>query len=274
MKDLIDSPTNSLVLIDEIEAGFHPSVQRKIVDIVHLIAWQDKKQVIFTTHSPTILSSVGSRSRRFLEFFNGQAKCIAGISLQAASSKMDSVAHPLVQLYCEDDLAAFLIGQQLIQLALQSLYFDRLVNVVTSGPIDQVKNDYLRHKRNFPHFRNKLGYCAVFDGDYRNDAQYSSYHENLAEFTGFIFPYEAPEKFLVKAYLSVNPNEILEAALQHTDHHTLFGQMVDLGLAADQSDARNRCFDAFKTTPEYQKHSTDLQSLIQRAVDHFTTLPD
>ena len=90
----------------------------------------------------------------------------------------------------------------------------------------------------------------------------------------FIYPYDKPEKFLIRAYLSTNPNENLEAALNHIDHHTLFSTMVELGLAVDANDARNRCFEAFSNSPEYQKHSEDLQALIKRAIAHFTALPD
>jgi predicted ATPase len=32
--DIFDTPLNSLILIDEIEAGFHPSIQRKLADII------------------------------------------------------------------------------------------------------------------------------------------------------------------------------------------------------------------------------------------------
>lgn len=274
LKDLIESPNNSLILIEEIEAGIHPSVLRKVLDIVHIVAWQDKKQVIFTTHSPTAISAVDSKSRRFIEVVSGQWRCSSGISMQAASSKMDSVAHPLVQLYCEDYLAQYLINQQLVVLSATESHVRRLVNVIPSGPIDQVRNDYTRHKRNFVHLRVKLGYCAVFDGDYKNDPAYSNFHDNTQEFTAFIYPYDKPEKFLVRAYLTTNQNEILEAALQHVDHHTLFNQMVELGIASDVNDARDRCFSAFQNTPEYQKHSEDLQTLILRAIAHFTALPD
>lgn len=274
LKDLIETPPNSLILIEEIEAGIHPSVLRKVLDIVHIVAWRDKKQVIFTTHSPTAVSAVDPTSRRFIEVVNGHWRCSPGISMQAASSKMDSVSHPLVQLYCEDDLAQFLITRQLVALSATESHVQRLVNVIPSGPIDQVKNDYTRHKRNYVHLRVKLGYCAVFDGDYKNDPAYSSFYDNAQEFTAFIYPYDKPEKFLVRAYLTANPNEILEAALQHLDHHTLFNQMVDLGLASDANDARNRCFDAFCNTPEYQKHSDDLQALIRRTISHFTAQPD
>ena len=274
LKDLIESPKNSLILIDEIEAGFHPSVQRRIIEVFHLVAWRDKKQIIFTTHSPTVLSTVSRSSRRFLENANGAWRCISGISLQAASSKMDSIGHPLIQLYCEDELAGFLVAQQMVGLAGDDPHFDRLINVVPSGPIDQVKTDYVRHKRNFLHLRNKLGYCALFDGDHLNDPLYSSYHQNSNDYAAFIYPYEAPEKFLVRAYLTLHPNEILAAALQHVDHHALFDQMVDLGLAADRSDARNRCYEALKATPEYNKHAQDIQELLMKAITHFSALPD
>jgi len=274
LKDLIESPKNSLILIEEIEAGIHPSVLRKVLDIVHIVSWIDKKQIIFTTHSPTAFSAVDAKSRRFIESVNDQWRCSSGISMQAASSKMDSVAHPLVQLYCEDDLAQFLITKQILAITESESHAQRLINVIPSGPIDQVKNDYTRHQRNFKHLRAKLGFCAVFDGDYKNDSAYSNFHENDNEFSVFIYPYDKPEKFLVRAYLSTNPNGNLEAALSHIDHHTLFSTMVELGLAADANDARNRCFEAFSNSPEYQKHSEDLQALIKRAIAHFTALPD
>lgn len=146
--------------------------------------------------------------------------------------------------------------------------------MILSGPIDQVENDYTRHKRNFEQLRPKLGFCAVFDGDYKNDSAYSNFHDNDNEFTVFIYPYDKPEKFLVRAYLSTNPNKELEAALNHVNHHTLFIKMVELGLAADANDARNLCFEAFSNSQDYQKHSEDLKALIKRAIAHFTALPD
>lgn len=194
--------------------------------------------------------------------------------MQAAASKMDSIAHPLVQLYCEDNLAAFLIRQQLVNLALTDPHSERLINVVPSGPINEVKIDYERHKRNFRHLRIKLGYAAIFDGDYRTDGHYSMYDSNPSEQASFIYPYDKPEKFLVRAFLSAHPNEILESALDHTDHHTLFEQMVGLGLAAEANDAKSRCYEVFKTTPEYQHHSALILGTIRSAIAHFTACED
>ena len=274
LKDVIESPKNSLILIDEIEAGFHPSVQRKLADVVQYVAWRDKKQFVITTHSPTLLSAFPAISRRFIERTSSGYRTIRAISHQAARSKMDSVGHPLVRLYCEDDLAAFLIRKVLVSTAQQYPQFERLVNIVTSGPIDQVKNDYERHKRNFSQYRNKVGCCAVFDGDHKDHPSYSSYFENKTERVAFLYPYDAPEKFLVRAYLKAARHQGLQATLEHSDHHSLFQAMVNFGLATDTSDARSRCYTAFSNSPEFTKHEQDLRAFLMKVVTEFSNLPD
>ncbi len=209
LKDLVDSPTDSLVLVDEVEAGFHPSVQRKLADVIQYISWRDKKQFIISTHSPTLLSAFPVKSRRFLEFTADGFRVIRGISHQAARSKMDSVGHPLVHLYCEDKLAYYLVGQALVRMATKHPHANRLVNIIMSGPINEVKNDYERHKRNFEQYSNKVGYCAVFDGDHKDHSDYSGYFGNSTARVHFLYPYEAPERFLVRSFLNQNPNKEL-----------------------------------------------------------------
>ncbi len=273
LKDIIGSPSNSLVLIDEIEAGFHPSIQRKLADIVQYISWRDKKQFIITTHSPTLLSAFPAKSRRFIEKQPNNFRVIKEISHQAARSKMDSIGHPLVRCYCEDDLAEFLIQKIMIKISVEHPQFHHLVDVIRSGPIDQVKNDYTRHKRNFSQYRNKVGYCAVFDGDHKDHPEYSGYFDNDSEETLFLYPYDAPEKFLVRAYLTTIDSQELLSALQHSDHHSLFQQMINLGLSTDVSDARAQCYSAFENSPEYGKHLTDLKVFLMQVVTKFSEIP-
>ena len=263
LKDIIGSPAGSLILIDEVEAGFHPSVQRKLADIIQYIAWRDKKQFIITTHSPTLMSSFPGSSRRFIENGPNGYRVIARISHQATRSKMDAVGYPLFRLYCEDDLAAYLISKMLARISQTYLHFHKLVDVIQSGPIDQVKNDYERHKRNFRQYRNPVGYCAVFDGDHKNHPDYSGYFQNNAEQAIFLYPYDAPEKFLVRAYLFGHPNAELSSSLQHSDHHALFQVMVNLGLAASTSDALGLCYGAFEGSPEFLKHEQDLTEFLK-----------
>lgn len=269
LKDVIESPKNSLVLIDEVEAGFHPAVQRKIAEIIQYVSWRDKKQFVITTHSPTFVSSFPLESRVFIEADGLDYKVTEKMPSQAIRSKMDSVGHPLIRLYCEDDLAEFLIRRALLS---SSTGHDtaRVVNIVQSGPVDQVANDYVRHKRNFAQYRNKVGCCGIMDGDYASDPRYSSYGGDLTEFVGFIFPHEAPEKYLVRAYLAKNPNAQLQTLLAQSDHHSLFAEMVRLGLAADVSDARNICYQEFESSADYTRHIGDIMDVITRSLAHYS----
>jgi predicted ATPase len=270
LKDIIESPPHSLILIDEVEAGFHPAVQRKIADIIQYIAWRDKKQFVVTTHSPTFLSAFSAESRVFIEGSGGVYRVIPRIPPQAARSKMDSLGHPLLRVYCEDDLAEFLIYRAILDSRASVPDGARLINIVRSGPVDQVNVDYVRHKRNFSQYRNKVGCCAIFDGDYIDDQRFSMYVGAQNDFAGFIYPHMAPEKFLVTAYLAAKPNAALESSLQHSDHHSLFNLMVTLGLAADEADARNTCYESFKLTPEYITHRNDIALLVGRALEHYS----
>jgi len=274
LKDLFESPKGALILIDEMEAGFHPSVQRKLADIVQYISWDHKKQFIITTHSSTLLAAFPSKSRRFIEKNGDGYRVIKGISQQAARSKMDSIGHPLLHLYCEDDLAEFLIKKTLIRLTKQYPHFEKLVNIIKSGPINEVKNDYERHKRNIKQFRNKVGFCAVFDGDHKDHPPYSNLFENDNEKVIFLYPYDAPEKFLVRAYLNKNNHSELRSALEHNDHHSLFQTMVNHSLATDINDARGSCYNSFEEAPEYQKHYEDLSMFLIKVLKHFSNISD
>jgi hypothetical protein len=187
---------------------------------------------------------------------------------------MDAKSYPLVQLYCEDTEAAFIIRNILIAINQTRKYFDRLINIIVSGPIDQVKNDYERHKRNYPQLRLKMGYCCVFDGDYKNDPKYSSYHNDPNNFAFFLYPYTAPEKFLVKSYLDAHPNTALSTALNYSDHHALFQEMTNLGLATDPDHAVNVCWQSFIATPEYTKLNADLTAFLIKTIKHFSKQSD
>jgi predicted ATPase len=276
LTEIIDTPNDSLILIDEIEAGFHPSIQRKLSDIIQYISWLHKKQFIITTHSPSVLAAFPSKSRKFIDKkLSGAYETISKISVNAAFSKMDSKAFPLLHLYCEDNEAEFIIRNILVKLNAEYKHFDRLINIIKSGPINQVRNDYETHKRNFSQMRLKMGYSCVFDGDYQSDPAYSHYHNNPNEFSFFLYPYVAPEKFLVQHFLTANPQHTnLATALINTDHHSLFQEMVNLGISADKYQARQDCWNSFIVTAEYSTLFNDFKTFILRATTHFSELSD
>jgi hypothetical protein len=86
-----------------------------------------------------------------------------------------------------------------------------------------------------------------------------------------LYPYDAPEKFLARAYLAANPNVELTTALQHSDHHSLFQQMVNLAVATDKSDAHSVCCRAFEESPEYTKHEEDLKDFLISVVSDYSS---
>ncbi len=273
--DIFNAPNNSLILIDEIEAGFHPIIQRKLADIIEYVSWHHKKQFIITTHSPTMMAAFSQKSRVFIDIkSDGSYESILKIAKNAAFSKMDSIAYPLINLYCEDEEAKFILRALLIEINQMHKHFDRLINIITSGPANEVKNDYERHKRNFSQMQIKIGFACVFDGDYKNDPLYSNYHNNDSEYSFFLFPYTAPEKFLVKAYLSIHPNQQLQSAYDFNDHHTLFQTMAENGLAADHTHAINICWDVFKNTPEHTRLKTTFTQFITKTAKDFSEKSD
>ncbi|MDG2275501.1 MAG: hypothetical protein P8L28_06605, partial [Flavobacteriaceae bacterium] len=99
---------------------------------------------------------------------------------------------------------------------------------------------------------------------------YSHFHLNPNEHSMFLFPYIAPEKFLVNAYLKECPNQRIQTSFNISNHHTLFLEMVNEGLAIDESQALIICWQSFTKTPEYQSLENTFNTFILNAVKDFT----
>lgn len=268
LRDIFESSKNSLIMIDELEAGFHPAVQRRLINAIFQVSWEHKKQFIITSHSPSIMDEVPKISRKFIERNGSSYRVSSGVSPQAALSKMDTIGYPLVRVYCEDDLALFLISKVMIEISKEDKFFARRFEVIRSGPANQVANDYNRHKYYFEQLRNKIGYSAVLDGD-QISRKAELNIEDDDDKVAFIFPFIAPEKFLAEAFLTANPDEVLSAYLSGHNHHGFFGKMVDLEMAATEVDARSMCYDAFKKSDHFEEHFRSLSMFLKGAHDFF-----
>lgn len=272
--DINDAPDESLILIDELECGIHPSLQRRLADIIQYISWTKKQQFIITTHSATLLSAFPMNSRKLIEINQvGNYNVVSRPAVNTVFSKMDCIAHPLVDLYCEDDIAKGIIRSLLIKINEEKKGFDKLVNIVMSGPKDEVRNDYERHKRNFSQLLPKKGFCCVFDGDVFNDKVYDKYKKD-EEFSFFLYPYREPEYVLLSAYLEKTPNPALSYFIKHDDIHQGFSKMVELGLAADAKDAYSKCWMVFTKTADYNTLFEQFKGFIFRVIQYFNNLSD
>lgn len=252
--DIVEAPRKALIIIDELEVGLHPKIQRRVVDVINHIARNDNKQFIITTHSPTLLTAFSSKSRIFIEKnINGEYNAINEISVNSAFSKMDSKSYPLIDLYCEDDLS-----KEIILKAINDLQNDvdnninmDLINIIVSGSADITFNNFKVHQRTYPHKKIRTGYCCILDGDMidKKDKNQQLLYPNENELY-FILSNKAPEKYLVEKYLEDNPNQTLEYHLNDSNPHCLFDKMVELHLCINKQEAFNLCWANFSQKPE------------------------
>lgn len=272
--DINNAPQDSLILIDELECGMHPNLQRRLADIIQYIAWSKKQQFIITTHSATLLSAFPPNSRKLIEINQeGVYNVVSRPAVNTVFSKMDCVAHPLVNLYCEDNITKRIIRNLLIKISEEKKDFDKLINIIISGPKNEVKNDYERHKRNFDQFHPKKGYCCVFDGDVFNENDYHVYR-NESEYSFFLYPHCTPESFLISSYLARHPDQRLSSYMQFEDAHGVFEKMAELSLAADKNDAYSKCWECFMQTDDYNTLFSQFKTFIYKTITHFTEQVD
>lgn len=247
--DLVESPKNSLVLIDEIEMGLHPKVQRRLMDVIRNICRVESKQFILTTHSSTILDSVNTNSRIFIEKNPiGEYRAIQNISVSAALSKMDAKSFPLIDLYCEDD-EAFKIIQKGIKGAEKDYKlnnFSELINIIVSGSADKTYSNFISHKNTFSSKKVKSGFACVLDGDMKNikDSK-GRYTYQADENLHFLFSNECPEKFLTRAYLDENDNVKIKYYLENENPHYLFQAIIENSPLNDKYEVFEECWKIF-----------------------------
>ena len=265
--DIVEAPRNSLIVIDELEVGLHPKIQRRIVDVINHIARNDNKQFIITTHSPTLLSTFSEVSRIFIERNNdGSFKSINRISVNAAFSKMDSKSYPLIDLFCEDDIA-----KKIIQKAINDLQVNDginnlsdLINVIESGSADKTYSNFKAHQRTYEFKKIKTGLCCILDGDMREKRNSSGLLYPNEDELLFIFSNEAPERFLVRSYLDNNQNINLDYHVNNSNPHCLFQKMVELSLCLDKESAFDICWSNFIASPSGIDSMLELKNFLKR----------
>lgn len=266
--DVVEASRGALILVDEIEIGLHPKIQRRLIDVLYHIACNDNKQFILTSHSPTILSSLPNASRIFIEKdYRGNYSAIQDISVNAALSKMDSASYPLFDLYCEDDIAEKIIKKVLdyIKNTKHISNITDLVNIIISGSADKTYRNFVVHKETYPKKKIKTGYACILDGDTRGKSEYPEQEE-----LHFLYSDKSPEYFLVEKYLQANENETLKYHLENSDNHCLFSKMIELGQGTSKDEAFDLCWEVFKNSDEGIVYIEELSDFICRMMGKFS----
>ena len=95
---------DALVLIDEVETGLHPWVQKLLMLQLQQLALRNNLQIIVTSHSPVILNSVPARGRIFLK------RGDSGVTIQEpfrdiVQNALYGQSEELLNILCEDEVA-------------------------------------------------------------------------------------------------------------------------------------------------------------------------
>jgi predicted ATPase len=259
--DIVEAEKKSLILIDEIEAGLHPKIQRRLIEVLYSIAKHDKKQFILTSHSPSILSSLPEKARIFIEKNNNSFRAIPNISVSAALSKMDSKSYPLVDLYCEDNVAKKIILKAISSIQSSRQNFHNLINIIVSGSADKTYRHFKSHQETYPKKEVRSGFACILDGDCRiKKCNSPSYPPE--ECLHFLYSDFNPEKFLLIEYLKKNPNTRLDYHLNNSDNHCLLDKMIENSMATTRDEAFEILWDCFVKTNDGASYFEELKLFI------------
>ena len=106
-------PVGGLLLIEEIEHGFHPQAQENLIRQLTSLVSKDKKQVLCTTHSEYIIDSLPRSGRLLVERErDGHQVKVAPTTRQTMYS-MTGRPQPELTVYVEDGFAEDLVRQAL-----------------------------------------------------------------------------------------------------------------------------------------------------------------
>ena len=271
IEDIVNAENNSLILIEEIEIGLHPKIQRRLMDVLYFESHRAHKQFIVTTHSSSILASVSPESRIFIENTNNIFRAIPKISINAALTKMDSLSYPLIDIYVEDDVSKDIVKKAVDCINVDRPGFCRIVNIVIIGSADKTYNYFKTRSQLYDKDTVNTGYACILDGDMRLERSSSGglkYPEENLLF--FHYSNESPEKMLLKAYIDANPNDILQYHYKESNSHCLFEKMVNEGICVGKKEAFELCWNALIATQEGQQYVENLKRFIKEACLKFS----
>jgi predicted ATP-dependent endonuclease of OLD family len=104
-------PDYSLVIIDEIESSLHPKSQRRLIKQLLKLIRVKMLQIVFSTHSPYILSEVPPESRVLLTRINDGIEIVYAPSVEFCLSQIDDKMHSELDVLVEDEISKILLSE-------------------------------------------------------------------------------------------------------------------------------------------------------------------
>lgn len=243
---ILRAPNNSLVLIDEIEVGLHPKIQRRLMDVLYFISKDEHKQFIITSHAYAIIDSVPSESRLFIDSSGGTFRCLPGLTTYETLTRMDCEAFPVSTVYVEDDVSKAIVNRAIFEITMGNPGFNRLVKVVIIGSADKTFNYFKTRKDvkdNEPYTSKP---ACILDGDMVAVTDNGNIKYPPQEGLFFHYSNFPPEKMLLMEYLVNHPNAALQYHADNSNVHCLLQKMVEEGIAVNHDNAFDLCFTAYR----------------------------
>lgn len=115
---VLAAKNGSLVLLDEPEVSLHPGAQERMLAFLAMVVKQKKLQVIFSTHSPHLISALPNEAiKTFVQLRDGSFSVIPETHPYAAFHRLGAPQDRKITVIVEDRLAQQVVNQslQLIQ---------------------------------------------------------------------------------------------------------------------------------------------------------------
>lgn len=134
-------PAGGLLLIEEIEHGFHPQAQERLIRELTRLVSKDKKQIVCTTHSEYIIDALPQAGRLLVEREPGSHRVTPAPTTRQTTYSMTGRPQPELTVYVEDTFAEILVKQ-----ALPGQHRAR-VRIVPIGSGDRVVAQLANHRQ-------------------------------------------------------------------------------------------------------------------------------
>lgn len=262
--DVLKTPDNSLIMIDEVEVGLHPKIQRRLMDVLYIISQETHKQFIISTHSYAIINSVPPCARIYIDNSTSTSRVLTGIETYEILTRMDSETFPVSTIYVEDEESKFIVQKAISEVNISNPGFSRLLRVIPVGSADITYRYFMLRNQLREAEKITTKAACILDGDMNGKRDKNGdvlYPEDSRLF--FHFSNEAPEKMLLRKYLSDNPNETLQYHLEYSNPHCLMQTMVDEGIAMNTKDALEKCFNSYRNSSDGGSHFEELKRFVE-----------
>lgn len=281
--DLLLAGPNTLLVIDEIELGLHARAQKEFITVLKEICYNDKCQVICSTHSDIILSALPPEARFFIQNQGVQTNITCGISAEYAFGKLSGRNTHELAIFVEDEVGKSIVANVL------PLHLRERVEIYIIGSDQAILKQMAARYR-----ENKLNFIAFLDGDKRTEQgmqmqQIKNHLETRIEdeqrFQSIIqsrlcyIPGEEwPEKSMMQFLLEAgdlsslaerwdttieNITEFLRRALQQGKHKEFSSLAQSLSL--EENFVRNDCVKCFKSN--YLDECTKICNSIEAVIE-------